>query len=398
MNEIKIFNPDDGEEFGAIDQHEGKVTAIALAPDGHTLASASYDKTIAVWDLSPILAAAGEPAAQLVAAAQDEPPKVQEEQLMRIGMIGLDTSHSVAFTKLFNGEKPVEALAGQRVVAAYPKGSADIESSVSRIPGYTEQVQKLGVEIVGSIEELVPKVDAVLLETNDGRPHLEQVLPVLKAGKPVFVDKPIAASLVDAIAILEAARHYKVPVFSASSLRWMGEAQDVRAGKYGKVLGCDTFSPCSLEATHPDLYWYGIHGVEPLFTVMGTGCKTVSRASTADFDVVTGVWEDGRIGTMRGIRAGQRGNGGTAFTEKKNVMLGPSAGYQPMVEKIAHMFRTGETPVDAAETIEIYAFMSAADESKKRGGAPVDVRELLEQARQDAHEKLRGLIPEYKPE
>ena len=142
-------------------------------------------------------------------------------------------------------------MAGCRVVAAYPKGSPDIKSSTERVPEYTQKVRDLGVEIVDSIEDLVTKVDAVLLESNDGRPHLEQVLPVLKAGKPVFIDKPIAGSLADAVAIFEAARQYKVPVFSSSSLRYTTGAQAIRGGKIGEVKGCDAYSPCSLKARIP---------------------------------------------------------------------------------------------------------------------------------------------------
>ena len=195
----------------------------------------------------------------------------------RVGIIGLDTSHSVAFTKSLNAPDPLPELKGYKVVAAYPKGSTDIESSVKRIAGYTEDVKKMGVEIVDSIEELLKKVDVVLLETNDGRPHLDQALLVLKAGKPMFIDKPVAGSLKDAIAIYETAKKYKVPIFSSSSLRYMGSVQDVVKGKIGNVLGADAFSPATIEKTHPDLFWYGIHGVEILFTVMGTGCQLVTR-------------------------------------------------------------------------------------------------------------------------
>lgn len=402
-NEIKLFRPADGTEYATLEAHEGKVTALAVTPDGRRLISASYDKTAAVWDLATLLAAvpaetespsSPSTAAEADSALADPTP---ETKTMRIGIIGLDTSHAVAFTKLLNAETPPPALAGCRVVAAYPRGSADIQSSVSRIPGYTEDVKKLGVEIVDSIDALLERVDAVLLETNDGRPHLEQVLPVLRAHKPVFVDKPIAASLVDCIAIQEAARHYQTPLFSASSLRFLGQAREVRGGEYGAVVGCDTYSPCSLEPTHPDLYWYGIHGVEALFAVMGPGCQTVARASTPEFEFVTGVWQDGRIGTFRGLRAGARGYGGTAYTEKKVVPLGPYPGYQPLVESIVHFFRSGEAPVTAEETLEIYAFMSAADESKRLGGAPVNVPELVQQARVAAAEKLRRLIPEDQP-
>src|SRR5580704_7492667 len=112
----------------------------------------------------------------------------QEPKPLRAGIIGLDTSHVLAFTQtLNNGPKnPADAdkVAGVKVVAAYPQGSKDIESSTSRVPDYTAKVKDLGVEIVDSVDDLVKKVDCVFLEANDGRVHLEQVLPVLKAGKP----------------------------------------------------------------------------------------------------------------------------------------------------------------------------------------------------------------------
>jgi predicted dehydrogenase len=208
----------------------------------------------------------------------------------------------------------------------------------------------------------------------------------------VFVDKPIAGSLSDAVAIFEAARHYNVPLFSSSSLRWIVGGQDVRNGSIGPVTGADMYSPCSLEATHPDLFWYGIHGVEALFTVMGTGCESVSRTSTPDFDVAVGTWSGGRIGTFRGIRKGQGGYGGTVFGEKGKVTLDQYGGYAPLVEAIVHFFRTGEAPVTEAETLEIYAFMEAADESKRHGGAPVTLESVLAKARELAAATLNGKL------
>ena len=295
----------------------------------------------------------------------------------RVGIIGLDTSHSVAFTKSLNAADPLPQFKGYKVVAAYPQGSADIESSVKRIPGYTEEVKNLGVEIVNSIEELLQKVDVVLLETNDGRPHLQQALQLLKAGKPMFIDKPVAGSLKDALAIYEAAQKYKVPVFSSSSLRYMESVQDVVKGKIGKVLGADTFSPATLEKTHPDLFWYGIHGVEILFTVMGTGCQQVTRTHTNDTDLVVGVWKDGRIGTFRGTRTGKHDYGGTVYGENGNLSLGPFKGYDNLLVEIMNFFRTGKPPVAPEETLEIYAFMEAADESKRKGGKTINLPSLL---------------------
>jgi predicted dehydrogenase len=390
-NEVKFFNPADGAEYGTIDQHAGKVSALALSPDGSRLVSGSYDKTVVVWDITAILAAAGAANASQAVDAQPVSVAGAVTKPLRIGIIGLDTSHAIAFTKLLNGETPPEWAGGAKIVAAYPKGSPDIESSTSRVPGYIDEVGKFGVEIVESIDELLTRVDAVCLETNDGRPHFEQVIPVLKAGKPVFVDKPIAGSLTDAVAIQDAARLYQVPLFSSSSLRWIEGGQDIRNGSLGKVFGADMFSPAHLEATHPDLYWYGIHGVEALFTVMGTGCQSVSRTSTPDFDVAVGTWEGGRIGTFRGIRAGSGGYGGTVFGEKGVAKLDKYGGYDPLVRAIIHFFNTGEAPVAEQETLEIYAFMEAADESKRQGGGPVTLESVLARARDAAAVKLRGL-------
>jgi predicted dehydrogenase len=295
----------------------------------------------------------------------------------RIGIIGLDTSHSVAFTKLLNALTPDPAYRGYRVVAAYPKGSLDIESSVKRIAGYTEEVSKMQVEIVDSIEALLTKVDVVLLETNDGRRHLEQALPVLKAGKKLFIDKPIAASLADTIKIFEAASQYKIPLFSASSLRYI---KGIEALDKAKVVGADTFSPAVIEKTHPDLFWYGVHGVETLFTVMGTGCESVVRVHTENTDIVVGKWKDGRTGTFRGTRTGKHEYGGTVYTESGNLTLGPYGGYEPLLKEIIVFFESGNPPVSAAETLEIFAFMEAADESKRRNGASVTLAEVMRKA------------------
>lgn len=308
----------------------------------------------------------------------------KENKELRAGIIGLDTSHVIAFTRVLNGSDAQDDVSGCPVVAAYPKGSPDIESSVSRVPGYTEQIQELGVEIVDSIDQLVEMVDVVLLETNDGRPHLEQALPVLKAGKTVFIDKPIAGTLTDAVSIFQAAKHYEVPVFSSSSLRYGEGAQAIRNGKIGEIIGCDAYSPCSLEKTHPDFFWYGIHGVETLFTVMRTGCETVTRCSAAGSDVAVGVWKDGKIGTFRGIRQGKSGSGGTAFGTEGIAEIGPSGGYRPLLVEIVEFFRTGIPPVPQEETLEIYAFMEAADESKRKGGVPVTLESVLAKARMQA--------------
>lgn len=374
-NEIKLWNRASGEVVATVDDHAAQVTDVALSPDGRLLLTASNDKTARLYDVGAL------------ALAGSARPKV-----LRAGIIGLDTSHVIAFTKILNDPKVPAEISNCRVVAAYPKGSPDIESSTKRVPGYTRQVKELGVEIVDSIPELIKRVDVVLLETNDGRPHLEQVLPVLKAGKPVFIDKPVAGSLADAVAIYQAAKKYKTPLFSSSSLRYGKGSQAVRGGSIGKVTRCETSSPCSLEKTHPDLFWYGIHGVESLFTVMGAGCETVVRKeSTAEKDVVVGTWKGGRTGVFVGTRPGKGYSGTATGTKGKADDVGKYDGYRPLVVDIVRFFRTGKSSIPDRETIEIYAFMEAADESKRQKGKPVSIESVLAKARQAASKRLAEL-------
>jgi predicted dehydrogenase len=302
----------------------------------------------------------------------------------RIGIIGLDTSHAPAFTKSFNPEDASpDDYGGYKIVAAYPYGSRTIESSYSRIPGYIEDVKKDGVEIVDSIAGLLAKVDAVLLCTNDGHPHLEQAIEVFKAGKRMFIDKPVAGSLSDAFAIFQAAEDLKQPVFSTSGMRYTTNMDDIVKNKIaGDVLGAETYGPAPIEPTHPDFFWYGIHGIEALFTMMGTGCHTVSRVHTPNTDVVVGIWDGNRTGTFRGRRS--VGNiyvyGGNAFCQNDIKSMGEYIGGIALEREIVKYFQTGVAPVAPEVTLEIYTFMEAADESKRRGGAAVSMAEIKQKA------------------
>ena len=301
------------------------------------------------------------------------------QQEIKVGIIGLSV-HSAAYTEIINSGASSPEFTGCRVLAIFhPKGNPDVEFSEKQLQSFTDTIKGQGVEFVGSIKELVKKVDAVMVLTNDGRPHLKEIMPVLRAGKPVYVDKPLAATLSDVLAIFKVSGKYKVPLFSCSPLRYVKEAQDLREGKLiGKVLGASTYGPAPIQKSHADLFWDGIHAVESLYTVLGgTGCKTVTRTFTDDADVVVGNWEDGRVGVFRGVRKGRSGFGGTAFGEKGIASIGVFTGYRPLVVAIVKFFRLGIAPVSNEETIEIYTFMEAADESKRLGGIPISLSEVL---------------------
>ena len=303
---------------------------------------------------------------------------------LRIGLIGLDTSHAEQFTMRLNDSANPNHILGGRVVAAYPEGSIDLEESSSRIAGYIETLQnKYGVKMVGSISELCAGVDAVMVLSLDGRPHLNQVRQVIALKKPVFLDKPVAASLKEAIEIYKIADGAGVPIFSASAVRWYPGVVEVASADATPPLSVISYGPAPKLPFHPDLYFYGIHATEALFTVMGTGCLSVSRTSTPSTSVGTGLWEGGRVGTLHALHHLPMGStayevirfGATGVVEQKS-----QGDYTPMLREIIKFFQTKTPPVTAAQTLEIYAFMEAAEESQRKGGDSIQLREVLTKA------------------
>jgi len=293
---------------------------------------------------------------------------------LRLGIVGTDTSHVIAFTKILNDAKNAEHIPGAKIVAAYVGGSSDIPESFNRVQKYADELKtQWGVEIVPDISTLCKRVDGVLLESVDGRKHLEQAREIIAAGKPMFIDKPLASTLEDAREIDRLAKAAGVKWFSSSSLRY-GEVATTM--KFADATGAMTWGPGPLEAHHQlDLSWYAIHPIEMLFALLGRGCEEVTRTVGAESDDITCRWKDGKIGSVRALRPyGEYG--AVVWRPKGIVQSSPKAkaGYTPLLVEIVKFFQTGVPPVPNDETLEIFAFMDAAQRSKESGGKPVRLR------------------------
>jgi predicted dehydrogenase len=317
---------------------------------------------------------------------------------IKVGVIGLDNYQAVAFTQLWHDPKAAAELQGLKVIAGFPAGSPDIEESVRELPKWTKGIQEFGVKIAPTPDDVLKQVDAVLVMSLDGRVHLEQLKPLLKAGKPVYIGRPLSASLADTVEIFRLAKEHKTPIFSCSQHRFSpGFIGMKKHEEVGDVLGADVYGGCPREPHHPDLYWHGIHGVETLYSIMGPGCVSVTRAATDHADVVTGTWADGRVGTYRGIRKGALKYSATVFGTKGVSTAGvyghgvPVKGVVPTNDKymayeataveIAKFFKSKTPPVSAEETTELFAFMEAAEESKRQSGAVVKLADVLAKAK-----------------
>ena len=304
---------------------------------------------------------------------------------LKAGMIGLDTSHVPAFTKLFNEAPAEDPLSRIQMVAGFP-GGTQLPMSRERVAGFTQEIEGMGVKIVGSISELLEAVDVVLLTSVDGQAHLREAAQVFESRKPVFIDKPLAGSLADALRIQLLAENAKVPWFSCSSTRFTAENRALLHNPaLGELTGATSWGPCSYQRHMPDLFFYGIHGIEALFALMGPGCESVSRVQTSSADTVVGVWRDGKTGVYRGNLTGCADYGMTAFGTTGILHSNGAPSYEALCREIADFFTTGTPPVSPAQTIEIFAFMEAADASRQRNGAPVQLEEMLQAARAQTH-------------
>lgn len=295
--------------------------------------------------------------------------------MIRLGIVDFDSSHSVEFAKRLNHRIAPEEqwVEGAEVVAGCVLPSAI--SDQARIDGFVRTFkEELGLPLVDRPEDLLGQIDGVLIEAVDGSVHLERARPFLEVGLPTFVDKPFTCSVADARELIDLAERHNAPLFSTSSLRYAADVTEfvAAAEQNGATLGCDVYCPASTHPRNPGLYHYGIHGVETLFAVMGTGCETVWCVSEEGTDVVTGRWRDGRLGTLRGIRAGAGGYGFTAFTEKRvvPVNIGTQFIYRELLKQIVQLMTTKKSPLDLRETLEITAFMEAALYSSREKGAP----------------------------
>ena len=295
--------------------------------------------------------------------------------MMKLGMVGLDTSHCLAFTNLLNDPENQFHISGAKVVKAFPGGSEVFSFSRDRVGKFTSDLRCMNIEMTGRIEDL-SGMDGYFLESVDGNQHLEQFKVLAKFGKPVFIDKPLACSYADAMEIAKIAKKENIPVMTASAIRY-AKGIDGLLEADEKVESCEAFGPMSILEDYRDYFWYGIHSAEVLFSFMGTGCRQVQTFSSNKIDMIVGVWEDGRIGTLRGNRTGAD-NFGCLITTDKTTKAGFVSGeipyYAMMLKKVIPFLQTGISPIDLSESLEIIAFLDGASKSRASGGKSINIK------------------------
>ena len=262
-------------------------------------------------------------------AAPRRATALEPSTTVRIGMIGLDTSHAPTFSNLLHNPDDPLHIPGGKVVAAYPGGSSDMFISASRVGGFTNELRdKYGVRMLDSPEQVADECDLVLILSSDGRAHRGLFRAVAGRGKPVFVDKPFAPSADDARDIFDVAAQTGTRIFTSSAFRYadglVGALNSIRASGE-KVESCRIRYWLQLQPTQGRYFWYGIHASEMLLAIMGEGVREVTVSNEGDNDTIAVRHDDGRRSWLVGAQ-----NDGTFHvsiqTDQRtlDVDLGPS--------------------------------------------------------------------------
>ncbi|MCK5801558.1 MAG: Gfo/Idh/MocA family oxidoreductase [Lentisphaeria bacterium] len=288
---------------------------------------------------------------------------------MNIGIIGLDTSHTIAFTKVIQGDVPAEQkIEGLRIVNAmrFPSPFQTEEGQDER----QGQLEDLGVVMKSSVAELADGMDALFLEINDPALHLEYFEQVAGLGLPIFIDKPLAANLEEGRRIVEIAKANGTNFWTASSLRFLKSLAAAKQKVEDVPVFCNVFGALGKASAGSDVVWYGVHVTEMLTSIMGVGATAVTAREDANGVVAIVNYGDERRAVVEynrncykyGGRV-QAGNQCEYFDNTGEVL------YNNLLEQIKAWLDGAEAPVPVAESLEIQAIMDAVEKSLASGGS-----------------------------
>lgn len=281
--------------------------------------------------------------------------------MLNFGLVGVNTSHADAFARIFNGtagEAP--RLEAGKVVSIWGGNEPERVATLAE----THRI----ATTVSEPAEMIGSVDAVLVvdDTGGGTLHAGLARPFLEAGLPVFVDKPMTTAYADAVALFDVAGAHNAPLLSCSALRF---AVEIEAAK-DELAAVGTLS--SIVSVGPgDWFYYGVHAVELLGVVAGTGASWVHRHALPDKDVTIIGYEDGPAAVVETLRDAAYVFHLTAFGADgfTSVHVQDMMGfYTNTMQAFATMAGTGVSPLPREQTLEVIAILEAGNRSAERGG------------------------------
>ncbi|HBE04111.1 MAG: hypothetical protein A2096_05625 [Spirochaetes bacterium GWF1_41_5] len=286
--------------------------------------------------------------------------------MFKIACIGLDTSHAVKFTELFQGS--AKAVDGFRVIACQRFPSA-FQSEADQ-DKRQKTLEDLGVKVTNSFSEAVRDADGILLEVNDPALHLDYFKQAAETGLPVFLDKPLADTVTNGKKIIEIAEAKKIKFWSSSSLRFTPEIREC-CRSVAAPLVCDVYGPLGKAASGSSVVWYGVHAFEMLSVIMGRGAKCIFSRKDEKGVVSIVEYNDGRRGTVQVNECAWQYGGRAQNKDKSQSFLvnftNAEELYAKLINALADFFLKGTVFVPAEETLEIQAMLNGVEASLSSG-------------------------------
>ena len=272
-----------------------------------------------------------------------------------IGIIGAENSHTAAFGKLFNIDKLFPGV------------------SVKYVWGETENFARIAMKkgnipnMVNDPNEMLGKIDALIVDHRHGKYHLDAALPFLEEGIPMFIDKPFCYRKEKGEKFLALARKSNTPVTSYSSVANSFSTMDIKRqiNKMGKIKRVISYGPIDLESKYGGVFFYGPHLIEPLIYIFDNKVVKVRVNKIDKTGNANMIFDDGMMVT---IIFSKKNRGWQTFVESDNgfVEVKPNINKKTPTKSdidMVNMFRTGKEPRDHKNILHGVAILEALEKS-----------------------------------
>lgn len=290
--------------------------------------------------------------------------------MIRIGILGTDNSHSIAFSRLFNVKEEKPHVRGAKVVAVY--GDEDKRNREVAEKGCVGQIVKRPSDMIGMI-------DAAIVDFRHGSRHYKFAKPLIEAGIPTFIDKPFAATVAHANRMTDLARRKRCPITTFSTVRY-GPAVDAwkkDIKKLGRVKTVIISGPGSTKSEYDGLFFYAVHQVELMLECFGDKIKSVRGVDYDGTLVATVSYRNGMVVTLHEIDSAYRNFAAIAHGEGGEAVYDVSKahdGYYYGAKILMEMFKGGKMPIAYKDLATSTRILAAIERSVAAGGKEVTIR------------------------
>lgn len=276
-----------------------------------------------------------------------------------IGLVGVNTSHADAFTRIFNGSaEEAPRIDSARIThvwaGGHPERLAELEE---KFGPYDNRVEDL--------DDLVGAIDGVLVvdDTDGGAMHAELARPFIEAGMPVFIDKPMTTVYADAVQLFDLAEEHNAPLMSSSALRFPAELDRDAIAALGKLSTITSVGP-------EEWFYYGVHAVEVTGAVTDDQPVSVHRFALPDKDVAVVEYETGLVAVIMTLRDAGYLFHVNVYGEKGHLDFSVDdfmGFYTNEMKAFAEMVETREMPLRREQTLAVMAILHAGNLSAEEG-------------------------------